>query len=340
MVLPLLSRRRAPLLALALVAVLGPASAAQAKNPDVTVMTRNLYLGADLTPIIIAAGNPGNPFGVPTAAGVAVGNVFANNFPARAQAITAEVATNHPDLIGLQEVSQYYTGAFNTPAHATTPLLDYLQVLQASLNAAGLHYAVVSNPNVESDNEVPAFLGADPATWRDVRLVTSNAILARTDRPGFSVANPRAGTYSNQVPVLGQPSARNWQTVDVTADGKRFRFLNTHLEAFSGNEVVRTAQARELAAGPLQATVPVVAVGDFNSDPATTNGAYNVLTSPSQGKLRDAWTATHPGDPGLTCCRAELLSVANAPFDQRLDLVLAVPQVKPSAMSIVGLNQV
>jgi endonuclease/exonuclease/phosphatase family metal-dependent hydrolase len=335
--LPLSPRRRALLPALALVALLAPAAAAPAKNPDVTVMTRNIYLGADLTPIIAAATDP-NPFAVPTAAGVAFSHVVANNFPARAQAIAAEVAAQHPDLIGLQEVSTYYFGAFNDPAQATTPVLDFLTILQGALAAAGQSYTVVSTPNVESDQEVPAFLGANPATWRDIRLVTSNAILART---GVAVSNPQGGTFANQVTVLGQPSMRNWQTVDVTAGGKSFRFLNPHLEAFSGNEAVRTAEAKELAAGPLRATVPIVAVGDFNSDPGTsTGGAYAVLTSPSQGKLRDAWTAAQPGVAGLTCCRAELLSVANAPFDQRLDLVLSVPQVKAQSAELVGLTQV
>jgi endonuclease/exonuclease/phosphatase family metal-dependent hydrolase len=303
-------------------------------------MTRNLYLGADLTPVIAAASDP-NPAAVPTAAGIAFGNVLANNFPARAQAIAAEVAAEHPDLVGLQEVSTFYLGAFNNPAPSTTPVLDYLQILQAALAGAGLHYAVVSNPNVEADNEVPAFLGANPATWRDVRLVTSNAILARTDRPGLTVAGAQGAPFANQVTVLGQPAARNWQTVEATADGKRFRFLNSHLEAFTGNEAVRTAQARELAAGPLRSTTPVVAVGDFNSNPnSATSGAYDVLTSPSQGKLRDAWTAAQSGEAGLTCCRAELLSVLNAPFDQRLDLVLGVPQVKAQSADLLGVAQV
>ena len=338
--MPPSARRRALLPALALIALLVPAVAASAKSPDVTVMTRNLYLGADLDPLIAAATT--NPATVPFVAGTTFGHVVANDFPARAQAIAAEVAARQPDLIGLQEVSTFSFGAFNNPAPATTPVIDYLQILQATLAAAGLHYAVVSNPNVEADNEVPAILGPNPATdFHDIRLTTSNAILARTDRPGLTVSNPQGAPFANQVSVLGQPTSRNWQTVDVTADGKRFRFLNSHLEAFAGNEAVRTAQARELAAGPLQSTLPVVAVGDFNSNPGSaTGGAYGVLTSPSQGKLRDAWTATHPGDPGLTCCRAELLSVADAPFDQRLDLVLGVPQVKAQSATIVGLAQV
>ena len=46
------------------------------------------------------------------------------------------------------------------------------------------------------------------------------------------------------------------------------------------------------------ATVAMIAAGDYNSGPlSTVKGAYNLLTSPSKGKLRDAANA------GLTCCR-------------------------------------
>jgi endonuclease/exonuclease/phosphatase family metal-dependent hydrolase len=309
---------------------------AQAKNAEPTVMTRNVYLGADLNPILAAATSP-NPFAVPTAAGQAVGMVFNNDFPARANAIADEIAATQPDLIGLQEVSQYYTGAFNNPAQATTPLLDYMTILQAALAAHGLNYAVVSTPNVESDQEVPAFLGASPATWRDVRLVTSNAILARTDKPELVVSNPQGAAFDVQDAPLGTPSQRNWQTVDVQLGPKDFKFLNTHLEAFAGNEAIRTEQAQELVAGPLQSKKPVIAVGDFNSNPdSATSGAYDVLTSHSGGKLHDAWTATHPGDAGLTCCFPQNLHNAGT-FDERLDLVLSGPaSVKALSADVIG----
>jgi hypothetical protein len=300
-------------------------------------MTRNLYVGADLAPVIAAAQT--NPATVPAVAGVALSRVAQNDFESRAQAIAAEVAAGRPDLIGVQELSQFYSGAFNDPAPATTPFLDYLAVLQEALAGRGLRYAVVAGPRVESDQELPVALS--PTDRRDIRLVVSNVILARTDRPDLGVGNPRSGEFTNRLVVLGEPLRRNWQTVDAVAGGKRLRFLNTHLEASAANEAIRTAQARELAAGPLRTTVPVIAVGDFNSNPgSSTGGAYAVLTARSHGRLRDAWRATHRGDPGLTCCRAELLSVAGDPLDQRLDLVLSVPQVKPRSTTIVGLGQV
>jgi endonuclease/exonuclease/phosphatase family metal-dependent hydrolase len=319
-----------------LATALVPATA-HAAPAEVTVMTRNLYVGFDIAPVIAAAQT--DPAAVPAVAGRALANVAHNDFPVRAQAIVAEIEATRPDVIGIQEVAQFFTGPFNVPAPATTPFLDYLDILQSALAARGLEYEVAVPPRVESDQELPAALSA--TDLRDVRLVVSNVVLARTDRPDLTVANARSGDFTNRLTVLGQPLRRNWQTVDVTAGGRTFRFLNTHLEAGAANDAVRTLQARELAAGPLRATIPVVAVGDFNSHPGSATGAaYAVLTSPSEGKLRDAWTATHGTDPGLTCCRAELLSVAGDPLDQRLDLVLAVPQVRPRSATIVGLGQV
>ena len=323
--------------AVALLAAVSAPGAAHAARADVTVMTRNLYVGFDIAPVIAAAQT--DPATVPAVAGRALGNVLHNDFPSRARAIAAEVEATRPDVIAIQELARYFTGPFNDPAPATTPLLDYLEVLRAALDARGLHYRVAVPPRVESDLELPAALSA--TDLRDVRLVVANVVLARADRAGLTVANPRSGEFTNLLTVLGRPLRRNWQTVDVTAGARTFRFLNTHLEAGAANDAVRTLQARELAAGPLRAAIPVVAAGDFNSDPGSATGAaYDVLTSPSQGKLRDAWTATHGARPGLTCCRAELLSVAGDPLDQRLDLVLAVPRVKARSATIVGLAQV
>ena len=63
-----------------------------------------------------------------------------------------------------------------------------------------------------------------------------------------------------------------------------FRFVDTHLEAF-GDPAIREAQAKELIkrGGPARSNLPVLLVGDLNSDDNTvsaTNGdrkAYNAL---------------------------------------------------------------
>ena len=55
-----------------------------------------------------------------------------------------------------------------------------------------------------------------------------------------------------------------------TLGKRKFRFVNTHLEAF-GDTKIREAQAKELMAGPLKTKTQVVLVGDLNSGIARHN---------------------------------------------------------------------
>src|SRR5688500_4624060 len=66
----------------------------------VVVMTRNQYLGADLTEIITAP----DPVTFNRAARAALDQIAANRFPERALSLALEVAILRPDVIGLQEV--------------------------------------------------------------------------------------------------------------------------------------------------------------------------------------------------------------------------------------------
>jgi endonuclease/exonuclease/phosphatase family metal-dependent hydrolase len=64
---------------------------------------------------------------------------------------------------------------------------------------------------------------------------------------------------------------------------------------------------------------PVVAVGDFNSDPGDPyTDTYERLTR----VLHDAWTTARPADPGPTCCQDGLLGNRAPRLDRRVDLVL------------------
>src|SRR3954467_2657919 len=101
--------------AVAVVVAVGGASAVSAGGDDgggggrdLKVMTQNLYLGSTLEPALTPP-----PPGVPpdTALVLAVRTIYANvvttNLPARAAAIAKEVEAEGPDLIGLQEVSDW-----------------------------------------------------------------------------------------------------------------------------------------------------------------------------------------------------------------------------------------
>jgi hypothetical protein len=89
-----------------------------------TLMTQNLYLGADLSPIFVAT----TPQEFVAAVGSAYNKIQASNFVERANSIANEIKQTRPDLIGLQEVSLLRTQSPSdgptTPA--TNVSLDYL----------------------------------------------------------------------------------------------------------------------------------------------------------------------------------------------------------------------
>jgi hypothetical protein len=99
-------------LAAALVAALAVAApSAQAakkkKGPTITVMTRNLFLGADLIPL--ATTDPGAQF-EQTATNMFNG-VKAEDPNGRMKLVAGEIAKAKPDLVGPQEPSLWWAGA-------------------------------------------------------------------------------------------------------------------------------------------------------------------------------------------------------------------------------------
>src|SRR5262245_12653903 len=290
---------------------------------EITVMTRNLFLGTDLKPIFAAST-------LPTLAG-AVGagweQVQANDFPARAEALAGEIASTKPDLVGLQEAMLFRTDAPAdgpmSPAEAVTR--DFAALLIAALADRGLTYKAVST-----------FTGTDaelPAGWpppQDVRLTDRVVVLARTG-PQVKVSNARSGGYSAAFSVntfagpLHLP--RGWASVDVTVRGTSFRFITTHLEAFAAP--IRNAQAAELAKGPAATKLPIVLVGDMNSGPGGDGGAYGILR---RAGFVDAWTR----GGGLTCCHAVDLQDPNPTLTKRVDLVLTKRGFKSLRIDVVG----
>jgi endonuclease/exonuclease/phosphatase family metal-dependent hydrolase len=275
-------------------------------------MTRNLYLGASLDPILNAK-STSEAF---SAVQAAWAQVQANDFPQRARAIAAEIALAKPDFVGVQELPLYRT---QTPAdflqtRATQVALDYRKALLDALRARKLPYRFVAI-NVNTDAELPS--GNPPSM--DVRLTMRNAILMRTDR-GIKVRRARAGNYPARFPIFGGlvTVVRGWAYVDATVAGKAFRVIDTHLEAF--NRGVQEQQSKELLAGPAATKLPIVLLGDLNSRPdGSTTASYPNLIA---GGFRDTWPMAYRDAVGLTCCHGDDLSVAGGPFYERIDYVL------------------
>jgi endonuclease/exonuclease/phosphatase family metal-dependent hydrolase len=305
-------RTRARGRAVAIAAVIGigaivfpaAADAAKPKKPaKVDVMTRNVYLGADLGPAI-AAPTPGQAY-------TAVGNIYKNmvdmNFNARAKLLANEIEADKPELIGLQEVSMWrrddVVDANPTP-DAEEVVYDYLELLTDELKRRGLGYtpAVVQQ---EADLEFPADVrggangGPDGVPDFEGRLTMRDVILVKD---GVKIKDTGSGNYSSNVFVntgafgtVTVVRGYTWADVKVKkkkAKTKPFRFVNTHLESF--NAYFRLAQATELVGGSGVTNVnkPIVLLGDLNSDPdddsidpagipTANSAAYDRMTSRS-----------------------------------------------------------
>src|SRR5262249_55000292 len=152
----------------------------------VKVMTRNLYLGADLLPVVTAA----TADEVPVRVAELWQKQMDNDIRSRLQLVADEIAAANPDLVGLQEVETFYRQqpsdfSFADPKKdAPDVAVDFLAALLEDLAARGLHYRDVATTR-NTDVELPG----GPADARfDVRMVDRDVILARED---VAVANPK-----------------------------------------------------------------------------------------------------------------------------------------------------
>jgi endonuclease/exonuclease/phosphatase family metal-dependent hydrolase len=306
---------------------------------EVTVMSRNLYQGANLE-LAIAALATGNPAVFIPAVSQMWAKVRATDFPQRAESLADEVLSAQPALIGLQEAALWQTGPALDPAPASNVEYDFLQNLLGELADRGLHYAVAAT-NVNFAAEVPAV--THRGILEDLRLTDRDAILVRTDLPTsvFQVSNVQTGDFIHNlvVPLPTGPfvAQRGWTAVDADVYGRMFRFVNTHLEAESSLfdvNPLQVAQAQELLDGPGATTLPTIFVGDFNSRADGTGTAtYSLLIGAG---FADAWSATHPGELGNTSGHAENLLNSTVNLTQRLDLVLYRGDVATLGMDVVG----
>jgi endonuclease/exonuclease/phosphatase family metal-dependent hydrolase len=300
-------------LASALLGITSPSPASAAPGPTVTVVTQNLYIGADLSPILAAPDLP--------AALAAAGQVFAavqgSHPAARMAAVADEIAKRPPDLVGLQEATLWRSGEFGSVA--TTVEFDFVQLLVDALAARGLSYEVVaSTTNVDAQFPVSTAVGL-----REIRITERDVILGRADS-GLELSNVQTANFQVNVvfPTLLGPftSLRGWASVDATAGDTTVRFVTTHLEGL--DPLVQLAQASEILSGPANTPLPVVLGCDCNTsasaaDPDVTM-TYVLLRDAGFG---DAWATKHPGADGFTCCQhADLRNVRSALFE-RLDYI-------------------
>ena len=357
-------RRLIVVLALALLAL--PAVASAADPTKVRVMTRNIFLGADLGPGVRATSFQG----IVNAAGVIVNQVDSNRYDIRVKGLAAEIKKKNPDLVGLQEAALWRDGPCNkapTLENVTHVRWDSLKLLMAQLNKdKKLYRVVITKP--EFDFAIQANMDGDESTHGpscplgaeiNARLTMRDVIIARRGRVDTSAST--SGTfdtlYQAKPAGVSIDVTRGWAATTAKIEGTpKFRFVNTHFEAFdnqpTGNNTnkgtqvkngrIRQAQARELVGpgGPARHNLKVILVGDLNSDTKTEVKPGDALAYKAVRAAGFEERAT--GTPFACCLDVSDLRVSGggqtSDFDHNVDHILtdAPSKVKLLNSSVTG----
>jgi hypothetical protein len=192
------------------------------------------------------------------------------------------------------------------------------------------------------------FPGADLTgrlTMRDAIIVKAGVKVSQKasgtfgDRNGDGdagdVGDVAANLYTPDVAGVPVPVTRGWTAVNATVRGsKPFRFVNTHLEAFGDPTEAKCLQAQELYERVIsQTALPVLAVGDFNSDDDTVDGDNSTPQLDGTGWDRCAYLSlvdngmrSLTGNASDSCCLAGPLLDKKvgyeADFDHHIDHIL------------------
>jgi endonuclease/exonuclease/phosphatase family metal-dependent hydrolase len=322
----------------------GKAPVASAPGKPITVMTRNVYLGADINrPIDAALTAQARGGGTPEIL-VALANgtettraiVDDTDFHVRARLLADEIKRTSPDLIGLQEVALWRSGPLQLDqvgvANATEVDYDFLQILLDELRAQGARYtaAVVGD---RADVESPSFTGSPfdgsmGGNVRDVRLTMRDVILVR-DNASLRVLDTHDEIFAANLSlgVLGVDFDfdRGYQWADVRAGGRSFRFVNAHLEAFSSD--LALAQAHQMLTEATSKATSTVIACDCNSDPLNEStklqdtvphkAPYELITQ----TYTDQWLTWAPAEEGWTSGLNELVDEVPPTWTHRIDMI-------------------
>ena len=285
---------------------------AQGMQPAITVMSRNIYIGTDVTVAMKKIPN------LPAAAQFMWDQVAKTDFSKRAVILAKEITEADADVIGLQEATTWYCkeGLFGKKIK----VLDFTDQLLKALNN---NYVIAQKGNTSaynpgfSINPIPFLTKVNDAkTFKPIfdqnsaacgfetgdALVIKRSLASKVEAVGNV---DYEATYS-VVPVL-MKITRGYTWADINVNGTKTRFVTTHLEAiWDENKVPNSAlQANQLIADLRNISYPLVVIGDFNSDPRDPRPA-NTLNPGGQPPVSGACPANLD-----TCSAYKLMLKAN-----------------------------
>lgn len=261
--------------AIALCLILAPT--AHAVDQPLTVASRNLYLGADVGVALELIPD------FPAAAQFMWEQVAATDFTQRAPGLAKEIIESGADVVGIQEATHWYCK--KNPWSKKVVVFDFLKEFLAATKTAGSEYVLASKDGVDALNigySIPAIpyltMVTDPKTFQPLfgsdkaacGFEIGDAIVVKKELKSqiLAVGNSEYETSYSIVPQL-MTIYRGYTWIDLRHQGSNVRIISTHLESlWDSNKVPNAAlQAKQLIDDLSKTTMPVIVLGDFNSDP-------------------------------------------------------------------------
>ena len=245
-----------------------------AAEPTLTVMSRNIYLGADVGVALELIPD------MPAAAQFMWDQVNKNDFSKRSVALAAQIKEYQPDVIGLQEATIWYC-----KKNAWSKKTEVFNFTDQLLDALGGDYVLASkegntafNPGY-SINPIPFLtMVKDPERFQKIfgqdkaacGFQIGDALAIKKSLAGqvIQVGNTEYEASYSIVPTL-MTIYRGYTWADIKIANIPVRFVTTHLESiWDKNKVPNAAkQATQLISDLKDTNMPLVVIGDFNSDP-------------------------------------------------------------------------
>lgn len=319
--------RKSLITALVLLFVGAAISPVQASESEFKVMTRNLYLGADVAIAMELLPD------FPAATQFMWDQMRQTDFEKRSKLFVQEIKTEDPDVIGLQEATKWYckTGVFSKPV----TVFDFVEILISDLSSAGLTYEIARSGENKAVNvgfeiaPIPLLTSAQDDELFSTLFGQSSAYC------GFEIADVllvkkslsseilAVGTTEYEAKYTIIPTVmsiyRGYSWADIKINKKPIRFVTTHLESsFSPDKKpVAKIQADQLIADLADTKIPVVLLGDFNSDPRDPRGneSLNPGLQPSANESCQAQVSNPIGSSALNACNAYWTIVQNKFID-------------------------
>ena len=250
--------------------------------------TRNLYLGSDVGIAMKKLPN------FPAAAQFMWDQIKATDFTQRAPLLAQELINSGAQVIGVQEATTWRcrTGFFSKEV----VVHDFLADLLAALEAKGANFSIANvgdhralNPGFEISPIPHLTMVSDPETFPKLfgteraacGFTISDALIIRDDVHVVDVGTSEYSAEYSIIPTL-MTIYRGYAWADLKVGASTFRAITTHLESLWDPNTIPNAaiQADQLISDLQNAKMPVVVLGDFNSDPRDPRPSDDLAINP------------------------------------------------------------